>query len=108
MADKLIGQRHSILYKNYRTKYGELDIVSIKQGILYFVEVKTSKSHFVAPWQNMTRHKVLKYKRIIEIFLIRESRKISFFEYKPCIALVYLNPQNNEPVKIEFAENVIL
>lgn len=38
---------------NYRTKFGEIDIVAEKEGILRFVEVKTVKVRDVDAWQNL-------------------------------------------------------
>ncbi len=37
----LIGKGYTILDRNYLKKFGELDIVAKKQGIIHFVEVKS-------------------------------------------------------------------
>ncbi len=34
-----------IVYRNYRTKFGEIDIVAYKKGSLIFVEVKGGKGY---------------------------------------------------------------
>ena len=38
-----------ILSANYRTRFGEIDIVAQKDGVLSFVEVKTRSSGMIAP-----------------------------------------------------------
>ncbi len=36
--------KFSILKKNYRTRFGEIDIIALKGGTVYFFEVKTRRS----------------------------------------------------------------
>lgn len=43
-AEYLTTQGHTIVARNWKTKFCEIDIVSKKQGILYFTEVKYRKS----------------------------------------------------------------
>jgi len=43
-ANHLIRHGHEILERNWKTKYCEIDIVSVKSGTLYFTEVKYRKS----------------------------------------------------------------
>ncbi len=43
-ANKLIEDGYGILAKNYRTRFGEIDIVAEMDGIIAFVEVKTRKT----------------------------------------------------------------
>lgn len=44
-CDLLISLGYKILTKNFRSKYGELDIVAIESDTLVFVEVKTRWSN---------------------------------------------------------------
>ena len=39
-CDYLIKQGHDILFRNWRASHREIDIISIKDGILHIVEVK--------------------------------------------------------------------
>lgn len=45
VADYLQGNGHTILERNWRTKYCEIDIISEYEGILYFTEVKYRSSY---------------------------------------------------------------
>lgn len=36
---------YSILERNYRTRFGEMDVVARKDGVLIFLEVKTRRDH---------------------------------------------------------------
>ena len=43
-ADQLSADGHEIIARNWRTRYCEIDIVSMKDGTLYFIEVKYRKN----------------------------------------------------------------
>ena len=43
-ANELVRQGHTIIERNWKTKYCEIDIVSQKDGTLYFTEVKHRKN----------------------------------------------------------------
>jgi putative endonuclease len=44
-AEYLRQQGYQILDQNWRTRYCEIDIVSLKSGVVYFVEVKYRVNH---------------------------------------------------------------
>lgn len=44
VLDYLIKLDYKLIEKNYHTRYGEIDIVMIKDKIIYFVEVKSRSS----------------------------------------------------------------
>lgn len=43
-ANYLVRQGHDIIERNWKTKYCEIDIVSVKDGTVYFTEVKYRKN----------------------------------------------------------------
>lgn len=43
-AQELVRQGHTILERNWKTKYCEIDIISQKEGTIYFTEVKHRKN----------------------------------------------------------------
>lgn len=47
-AEQLSRDGYDILERNYHTRYGEIDIIAQKGGILAFVEVKTRAKDFLA------------------------------------------------------------
>ncbi len=47
-AQQLLHKGYSIVAVNYFSRYGEIDIVAIKDDILAFVEVKTRAKSYVA------------------------------------------------------------
>lgn len=68
----LLKQGYSIIDKNYRKKFGEIDIIGKKDGILIFFEVKTlsiKKFSSLKPEDNFTTQKEEKVKRICQFFV---------------------------------------
>ncbi len=44
-VDFLISRGFTILDRNFHTRFGEIDIIALKENILHFVEVKYSKKY---------------------------------------------------------------
>lgn len=62
--------KHRIITANYKTNGGELDIVSVKKGVLVFTEVKTKTTACRgAPLEELTPHKAAALKRAAASFI---------------------------------------
>ena len=63
-AKYLTSKGYTILERNHRKPWGELDIVArAGDGALIFVEVKTMRVGTITPEHNMTPAKIMKTKR---------------------------------------------
>ena len=66
----LVKNGYKILQTNYVTPFGEADIIAIKDGVIYFVEVKTRSSlKYGTPGQAVNYKKQQKYHEIALYFL---------------------------------------
>ena len=76
-VEYLISKGYSIVECNFNTKFGEIDIVAKHSGgDIVFVEVKSAKKgSFIMPEENITFHKLRKFSKTIEMFLL--MRRIS-------------------------------
>ena len=70
-AKFLMEQGFSIVERNFTAKMGEIDIVSLKDGVLHFVEVKYSKNY--SPYERITPAKLSKLLRTIELYLQKKG-----------------------------------
>ena len=106
----LVKHGYKILKRNYRKKWGEIDIVAEKKKILYFVEVKavSSKKDFddYIPEENVHRFKRKRLARTINTYLA-EKNVTHETEFQVDIASVYIN-RDTEEYKIRYLENVLL
>lgn len=58
LPKELKKQGFSILTRNYRQKTGEIDIIALKDGVTYFIEVKAKHhSDFSPPADSVTPKK---------------------------------------------------
>ncbi len=61
---------HTIVARNHRTRFGELDIVSVFKDTLVFVEVKTRRSsHDGSPWDGLHERKRAQVRRMAAAYL---------------------------------------
>ncbi len=69
-AEYLVNKRFLIVERNFRTRFGEIDIICYDGPILVFVEVKTKIGHdFGEPEEMVNKSKIGKIKRMGEVYL---------------------------------------
>jgi putative endonuclease len=70
-AEKLLLKNgYRIVTRNFKIKFGEIDIIAVKDNTLVFVEVKTRRSSkFGLPVEAITPQKVAKIKKVGEVFV---------------------------------------
>lgn len=70
-AQYLENKGYKIVQRNYQKKWGELDIVAEKEGVLIFVEVKANKKEIIGfePENRVSPEKLRRMNRAIQTFL---------------------------------------
>ena len=108
----LMKHNFDILDTNYKTRYGEIDIISKKDNILRFVEVKSVKvrdfEHIdslpIKPEDNLTQDKWSKIIISAETYL--QHKNISHeTKWQIDLACVYINTETRQG-KVILMENV--
>lgn len=108
----LMKHGFSVLERNYRTRYGEVDIIAKKDNILRFVEVKSVKvrsfDHIhtlpVKPEDNLTKDKWFKIVVSSETYLQHKNISLET-RWQVDLACVYINTESREG-KVVLMENV--
>jgi putative endonuclease len=60
---------YKIIRRNFRLKYGEIDIVAVKDSCLFFIEVKTRWSRkFGSPQEAVNARKLTRIRKIAEYY----------------------------------------
>ena len=114
VVEHLLKNRYNILDRNYLRKWGELDIVAEKEGILHFVEVKTVSREIIGfnvnhettdeymPEDNMHPWKLKRLRRVIQTYLLDKDQEL---EWQFDLATVYLGEKS---YRINFEEDLII
>ncbi|MGJ4788705.1 YraN family protein [Leptospira koniambonensis] len=78
-VELLCEQGHKILERNFRIQKGEIDIISEKENVLYFTEVKYwAKTSPLHPLEIFTKVKIRRMKTAAQYYL---SRNVSFRDH---------------------------
>lgn len=70
IASKFLVQKgYKIITRNFKSRFGEIDLIAIKANVLVFVEVKTRWSDkFGSPVEAVTPWKILKIRKTAEYY----------------------------------------
>lgn len=92
-ADWLVADGHEIIERNWRTRYCEIDIVSKKDNVLYFTEVKYRKNdNFGDGLAAITNKKQRQMRFAAEIFITKNA------QYENCdMRLMAISVDGNPP-----------
>ncbi len=83
----LVGLGYTLLARNYQKKWGEVDIIAQKTGIIHFFEVKSVRSDFShvtnahTPEENVHPYKLKHISRMIETFMFERGKGMSPFQF---------------------------
>ena len=86
-----------VVDRNISSRFGDIDIIVKKEGVLHFVEVKSGEDYELAI-QNITPTKLSRFIKTVDTY-----RKKNAYEGDFCIDVVIVTP-----LGIEFLENVTL
>jgi len=85
----LKGKGYKVLEKNFRTPWGEVDIIALDKGILVFVEVKARRGNaFGLPQEAVDKRKQEQLSKVATYFITR--RKIDMPARFDVVTLEYL------------------
>jgi putative endonuclease len=96
----LIEKGYEIIELNYRTKFGEIDIIAKENNILVFVEVKTRTNKNFKAIDSITRKKQETMATVANIFISEKSPIYDDLEVR--FDLVLIDEGNIEILKNAF------
>jgi putative endonuclease len=86
-----------IIDRNVYNRFGEIDIIAMRENVLHFVEVKSAQSYEQAV-NNITPSKLQKLHRTIQTYLQQKRHNLDY-----CIDAVIVSDEG-----IEWIENITL
>jgi len=103
-ANYLKKKGYTILFQNYSSRWGELDLICEKDKVIHFVEVKTRKDNkYGRPYEAVNAGKLRHLKRTIEYFVLQQGLKDRKLQLD--VVGILLNPDNTAG-EIRLYENV--
>jgi len=87
----------SIIEQNFYSRFGEIDIIALKDDILHFIEVKSGFDYESAV-QNITPQKVSKLIKTLQLYMKKNSLSADFV-----LDAIVVTPDN-----VEIVENITL
>ncbi len=102
-AKYLMNSGYRIRERNYRCRYGEIDIVAEISEYIVFIEVKSriETSEKINPLISVTKAKQFRLRNLGEIFL--KHRKIT--DYQPRFDVIGITFSNEDQFELEHIEN---
>lgn len=77
-AAMLYAEGFSILDRNFRSRYGEIDIVCLKNSVIWFTEVKTRTCDaFGEPEEAVNGLKQYRMRKTAEYYLLKNRSRLS-------------------------------
>jgi len=97
-------QKYSILETNFRSHWGEIDIIAQKNNKVSFIEVKTRVgTAYGQPYEAVNYYKIKDLKRTINFYLLKKNLK----NYKLSLDVISIILDNNQKLQsLKYLENV--
>lgn len=96
-------KRIIVLERNFRTRYGELDIIGLQNNIIIFYEVKTRKGNlYGSPAEAITKTKINKIKLTSKFYIAKYN--LYNYDIRFDVIEVFLNKEDKFE-KINIIEN---
>jgi len=111
----LINKGFSVLERNYRKNWGEIDIIASKEGVTHFVEVKSVSCENIGiisqetsshrPEDNAHPEKLKRLARTVSTYL--SEKNLTEGDWTFDVLTVHVD-QNSKRAKVSLIDNVIL
>jgi len=103
VADWLISTGFTILERNYRKNFGEIDLIAGKDNLVSFIEVKTRQSRYFDLSQVITESKQRKLILTAKHYLLKAGHKNKIYRFD--VALVEKVEQKDSDFEIKYIPN---
>ncbi|RJR28559.1 YraN family protein [Candidatus Microgenomates bacterium] len=98
---------YSILENNWRTRYGEIDIIASRGDTLHFVEVKLKVGDmYGSPEEMINKKKILQILKTAQAYLLKNNKLNKQFKKKQIDAVCIVLNHKNELERLDYYENI--
>ncbi len=101
--DYLLDNKFVIITRNFRSKFGEIDIVAQKENKIYFVEVKTRANLKKGkPYEAIDNRKKYQMQKVATYFLLENNYK----KYKFTLSVISILFKDLDHFNLQFFESI--
>lgn len=108
----LTNLNFKIVKRNYRKKWGEIDIIAEKNNVIHFVEVKTVSCEtsfdiekIKNPEENIHHWKLKRLSRTIQSYLLGECEEAADWQFDTMAVFLFIK---DKKARVRFFENIVL
>lgn len=106
-SDYLVKNGFKIIEKNYSTKFGEIDLIAVKNNILRFIEVKLKKGEdFGTPEEMIDKNKLFQVTRMSQFYLMAKPDVAKKYDRYSIDAICVVVNEDEELERIDVYENI--
>lgn len=114
IACRFLKTKHNfkIIKRNYRKKWGEIDIIAEKNNVIHFVEVKTVSCEtnidiekIKNPEENIHSQKLKRLSRTIQSYLLDTDGEVSDWQFDTMAVFLFVK---DKKANVRFFENIVL
>ncbi|NQV17958.1 MAG: YraN family protein [Armatimonadetes bacterium] len=88
-ANYLLKKGHKILFRNYHSQFGEIDIIALDKDTLAFIEVKTRSSNFETAFSSVSFSKQQKLTKTALYFISKNYEYEDFLTRFDVIVVLF-------------------
>lgn len=81
----LMDQGHDLIFRNFRNRLGEIDIISLKKDSIFFIEVKNWNKNLISPLEIFTKKKIFTMRSLAEFFFFSNPKYSNNFFVSFCL-----------------------
>ncbi|WP_120004724.1 YraN family protein [Nesterenkonia muleiensis] len=97
-AEHLVQQGHRILERRWRTRAGELDLITVDGRELVAVEVKTRRGiGYGHPFEAITEQKLLRLRRLLNEYAAEHRMRLTRRRIDAVAVILQRNHRSTEP-----------
>lgn len=103
-CDFLERKGFQIIERNYLRKWGEIDVITRKNGVVRFIEVKSVSREIYRPEENMHPWKLKRLARAMQTYLLEKKLDC---EWQLDLVTVKID-EHTRKARVEMVENIVL
>ncbi|RCW41152.1 MULTISPECIES: YraN family protein [unclassified Halanaerobium] len=101
----LIKNNFKIIERNYKNKFGEIDIIALENNVIRFIEVKTRSSNYKSSLEEILHYNQIKRLKNSALYFISNYHDNQSFSFD--LILIKINIENKKITFFKYLKDII-